>query len=231
MDKYMMFDEKNKLFEDRKQAGIKLAERLKKYRSAERLIVLALPRGGVPVAYEVAKSLSAPLDVFITRKLRFPDNPELALGALAENGEVFLNGDLTDYYSEEYLEKEKAYQKKEIKRRQILYRGGMELPSLTGKTVILIDDGVATGATMIATLRALKASQVKELIVAVPVAPYETIEKLSHLADKLIMIYTPSPFIAVGVHYTDFGQVSDDQVKEYLERAKTMDEFHKEARA
>jgi predicted phosphoribosyltransferase len=231
MDKFMMFDEKNRLFQDRKQAGIKLAERLEKYKSAENLVIVALPRGGVPVAYEVAKSLSAPLDVFITRKLRFPDNPELALGALAENGEVFLNEDLMDYCSEEYLQKEKAYQKKEIKRRQMLYRGGMELPSLAGKTVILIDDGVATGATMIATLCALKASRVKELIVAVPVAPHDIIDKVSSLSDKLVILYTPSPFIAVGAHYMDFAQVSDDEVKEYLEAAKTVDEFHKEARA
>jgi predicted phosphoribosyltransferase len=231
MDKYMMYEEGNKLFQDRNQAGIKLAERLKQYKAAKNLIVLALPRGGVPVAFEVAKLLGAPLDVFITRKLRFPDNPELALGALAENGEVFLNEDLMDYCSEEYLEKETAYQKKEIKRRQILYRGGMELPSLSGKTVILIDDGVATGATMIATLRALKASQVKELIVAVPVAPHDIIEKLSGLADKLVILYTPSPFIAVGVHYFDFRQVTDEEVKEYLEKVKTLDEFHKEARA
>lgn len=226
-----MYDQKSVLFQDRKQAGIKLAERLKKYKSAENLVIVALPRGGVPVAYEVAKSLHTPLDVFITRKLRFPDNPELALGALAENGEVFLNEDLMNYCSEEYLEKEIAYQKEDIRRRQNLYRGGMELSSLAGKTVILIDDGVATGATMIATLRALKASQVKELIVAVPVAPRDIIEKLSDLADKLVILYTPSPFIAVGAHYTDFGQVSDDEVKEYLERAKSIDEFHKEARA
>ena len=105
------------------------------------------------------------------------------------------------------------------------------MPSLAGKTVILIDDGVATGATMIATLRALKASQVKELIVAVPVAPRDIIEKLSGLSNKLVILYTPSPLIAVGAHYTDFAQVSDDEVKEYLERAETIDEFHKEARA
>ena len=228
MGSQMVREEENKLFHDRKEAGIKLAERLKKYEAAENLMVLALPRGGVPVAFEVAKTLGAPLDVFITRKLRFPDNPELALGALAENGEVFLNQDLMDYCPDGYLEQEISYQKKEIKRRQMLYRGVVESPPLSGKTVILVDDGVATGATMIASIRALKASRVKELIVAVPVAPRDMIEKLSGLADKLVILHTPSPFIAVGVHYFDFRQVSDEEVKKYLDESKKRDKFHKE---
>ena len=215
------------LFRDRKEAGRSLANRLSKYKKAENILILALPRGGVPVGFEVAKSLKVPLNVFITRKLRFPDSPELAVGALAENGEIFLNKELIDYCPKEYLEKEISYQKEEIKRRQILYRGGMELPTLTGKEVILIDDGVATGATMIASICALKASGVKKLIVAVPVAPPEIVEELSRLADELIIPYTPSPFIAVGVHYSDFRQVSDEEVKEGIEKIKTIEESYK----
>lgn len=211
-----------RLFRDRKEAGRGLASRLGKYKKEENVFILALPRGGVPVAFEVAKSLELPLDVFITRKLRFPDNPELAVGALAENGEVFLNSELVNYCPKGYLEEEIAYQKEEIKRRQILYRGGMESPALSGKEVILIDDGVATGATMIASIRALKASGVKRVVVAVPVAPPEIIEELSELADELVVLYTPSPFIAVGVHYSDFRQVSDEEVKGYLEEAREI---------
>lgn len=216
------------LFIDRKGAGKELAQRLRNYKGVESLIILALPRGGVPVAFEVAKSLDAPLDVFITRKLRFPDNPELAIGALAENGEVFLNKDLVNHYTNEYLREEVLYQHEEIKRRQKLYRGKLRLPAFKNKIVILIDDGVATGATMIATIRALRASGIEKLIVAVPVAPEEIIERLSSLADELVVLYTPSPFIAVGMHYSDFKQVSDEEVKGYLEKTKTIDEPHKE---
>src|SRR4030066_272629 len=132
--------ERIKLFKDRKEAGIKLANILSKYKSQENILILALPRGGVPVAFEVAKSLKTTLDVFITRKLRFPDNPELAVGALAENGEIFLNKDLIDCCPDNYLEEETSFQKEEIKRRQILYRDGKGLPSFIGKDVILIDE-------------------------------------------------------------------------------------------
>ncbi len=214
----------SKVFTDREEAGMELANKLGKYKGKENLLILALPRGGVPVAFEVAKSLGTQLDVFITRKLRFPDEPELAVGALAENGEVFLNDELKDYCPEEYLEKELSFQREEIKRRQIMYRGGKELPSLSGKTVILIDDGIATGATMIATIRALRASNVKELIVAVPVAPPDVVEEFSKLADELIALYTPYPFFAVGAHYMDFSQVSDEEVKKYLDRSRIMHE-------
>lgn len=219
-----------KLFQDRKEAGMQLARRLSRYKAVENILILALPRGGVPVAFEVAKSLGAPLEVSITRKLRFPDNPELALGALAENGDIFLNKELMTHWSKRYLKEEISYQKEEIKRRQILYRDGRELPSLIDKAIILIDDGVATGATMIATIRALRATGVKKIIVAVPVAPPEIIEELSGLADELVALYTPSPFIAVGVYYIDFRQVSDEEVKRYLEEAKTIDKSHREVK-
>ncbi len=222
--------ERIKLFKDRKEAGIKLANILSKYKSQENILILALPRGGVPVAFEVAKSLKTTLDVFITRKLRFPDNPELSVGALAENGEIFLNKDLIDYRPNNYLEEETSFQKEEIKRRQILYRDGKGLPSFVGKEVILIDDGIATGATMIATIHALRASGIKKLIIALPVAPPGIVKELNKLADVLVIIYTPSPFLAVGEHYQDFRQVSDDEVKEYLEEAKTIDQFDKEVR-
>jgi putative phosphoribosyl transferase len=222
----MKFAYKSKIFKDRKEAGRELAEQLSKYRRKENILILALPRGGVPVAFEVAESLGADLDVFITRKLRFPDEPELAVGALAENGEVFLNNELKNYCPKKYLEEEISYQREEINRRQIVYRDRKELPSLSGKTIILIDDGIATGATMMATIRALRASDVKELIVAVPVAPPEVIEEFSKLADELVVLYTPSPFIAVGAHYSYFSQVSDEEVREYLEKAKTICEQH-----
>jgi putative phosphoribosyl transferase len=218
----MTFTYKSKIFKDRKEAGRELAEKLSKYKGKENILILALPRGGVPVAFEVAESLGADLDVFITRKLRFPHNPELAVGALAENGEVFLNKELKDYCPKEYLEEEISYQREEIKRRQIIYKREKELPSLSGKTIILIDDGIATGATMIVTIHALRAFDVKELIVAVPVAPPEVIKEFSSLADELVVLYTPSPFIAVGAHYSYFSQVSDEEVREYLEKAKTI---------
>jgi predicted phosphoribosyltransferase/dienelactone hydrolase len=219
---YKKFAFKRKIFKDREEAGRELAEKLTKYKGKESILILALPRGGVPVAFEVAKSLNAHLDVFITKKLRFPEQPELAVGALAENGEIFLNKELKDYCPKEYLEEEILYQREEIKRRQVAYRGGKELPSVSGKTIILIDDGIATGATMIATIRALKASDFKELIVAVPVAPSEVIEEFSKLVDELVVLYAPYPFYAVGAHYSDFTQVSDEEVREYLEKAEIM---------
>jgi len=215
---------RERIFKDRHEAGKRLAERLKKYSNLDDVVVLALPRGGVPVAFEVAKYIGAPLDVFITRKLRFPDEPELALGALAENGEVFLNKELVQYCPESYIEKEKEYQWEEIKRCQLAYRNGQGLPPLEGKVVILIDDGVATGATMIATIYALRASGVKRIVVAVPVAPPETAEELLRLADELIVLYTPSPFFAVGMYYSDFRQLSDAEVREYLEQARSFTE-------
>ncbi|MGE5443931.1 MAG: phosphoribosyltransferase [Ignavibacteriales bacterium] len=222
----MKFAYKSKIFKDRKEAGKELAEKLSEYKGKENILILALPRGGVPVAFEVAESLGADLDVFITRKLRFPGEPELAVGALAENGEVFLNKELKNYCSEEYLKEEISYQREEVRRRQVLYRDGKELPSLVGKTIILIDDGIATGATMIATIRALRASDIKVLIVAVPVAPTEVIKEFSKLADELVVLYTPYPFIAVGAHYSYFNQVSDEEVREYLEKSKTISEQH-----
>lgn len=206
----------DKLFLDRKEAGKELANRLAKYKSRQNVQVLALPRGGVPVAFEVAKLLELPLDIFITRKLRFPDQPELALGALAETGEVFLNEELRAYYSNKYLEEEISYQKEEISRRQDLYRDGDKLPRLEDKEVILVDDGIATGATAIAAVRALRASGVKKIIVAIPVAPQDSVDRFSSLADELVVLFTPSPFYAVGLHYSDFSQVSDDEVKSYL---------------
>ncbi|MCI0454348.1 MAG: phosphoribosyltransferase [Candidatus Dadabacteria bacterium] len=222
--------ESTKLFKDRREAGIRLAERLVKYKPLENIMIIALPRGGVPVAYEVAKSLKAPLDVFITRKLRFPGNPELAAGAVAENGEIFLNKEMADYCSDGYLEEEISYQKEEIKHRQILYRGEKRLPPLIRKSVILIDDGVATGATMIATIHALRTSRVSRLIVAVPVAPLNIVEELAKVSDELVVMYTPTPFFAVGEHYDDFRQVSDEEVKKYLEEVKIEDQSRKEAR-
>jgi predicted phosphoribosyltransferase len=216
-----------KFFQDRKEAGIKLAEKLSGYSTVENILILALPRGGLPVAFEVAKSLRVPLDVFITRKLRFPHNPELAMGALAENGEIFLNKELIDYCPEDYLEEEISHQKVEIKRRQILYRDGRELPLLMGETVILVDDGIATGATMRASIHALRPFGVRKLLVAVPVAPREIVEELSRLADDLVVLYTPSTFTAVGAYYLNFEQVTDEEVKEYIEGANTAEKSRK----
>jgi predicted phosphoribosyltransferase len=206
------------LFRDRHEAGKLLAQKLLDLKGNPNAIVLGIPRGGVVVAYEVAKTLGLPLDVFVARKIGAPGNPELAIGAVASDGTVVLDELSISLMGvpKQYIEKETERQKEEIRKRIQAYRGGREGYSLQGKIVILVDDGVATGATIIASLRAIKASNPSQTILAVPVAPPDTVEKLRREADKVICLYTPSPFWAVGAFYVNFEQISDEEVQALL---------------
>ncbi|MDR7587078.1 MAG: phosphoribosyltransferase [Armatimonadota bacterium] len=201
------------IFRDRREAGAQLAEALQSCRD-RRPVVLAVPRGGVVVGYQVAVALDAPLDVVVPRKLRAPFNPELAIGAVAHDGSVYLDEGLvrTLGVPDDYLRQEIAYQTEEIRRRMHAYRGERPLPDVAGATAIVVDDGVATGATMIAALRAVRALGPRELVAAVPVAPPETVERLRREADQVVCLHTPALFYAVGQFYEDFSQTTDEEV-------------------
>lgn len=202
------------IFKDRKDAGKQLAEKLAHYRDKAELIVLGLPRGGVTVAYEIAGALNCPLDILIVRKIGFPGNPELAAGAVSETGTVVLNEDIVAAYgvSRAYLDRETARQKEEIARRISLYRGGKGVPPLAGKTVILVDDGVATGATAKAAISTLKQEKIAKLVVALPVATQEAEREIAPTVDEWVCLQTPAGFMAVGNYYYDFTQVEDEDV-------------------
>jgi len=209
------------MFSDRKDAGVQLASRLKEYKDQPGVLVLALPRGGVATGYEIARSLNVPLDIVIVRKIGFPGQPELGIGAVSETGTVVLNESIISIYgvSKDYIKREISRQKEEITRRVKLYRKGKKLLSLEGKTIILVDDGVATGATMKAAIATLKEEKIKKLIVALPVAPPSMADELKQMVDTLICIETPFDFMAVGAYYHDFTQVSDEEVVDLLERS------------
>jgi putative phosphoribosyl transferase len=202
------------VFKDRKDAGKQLAGKLTHYRDKENVIVLGLPRGGVTVAYEIARALSCPLDILIVRKIGFPGDPELAVGAVSETGCVVFNEDIVSRYrvSREYLEQETTRQKGEIARRIALYRRGRGVPSLAGKTVILVDDGVATGATAKAAISTLKQEKIAKLVFALPVASQEAERNIAPLVDEWVCLEAPSGFRAVGQFYSDFTQVEDQDV-------------------
>jgi predicted phosphoribosyltransferase len=206
------------LFHDRREAGRRLVDKLRGYEGFEGLVVLALPRGGVPVGYEIARGLGAPLDVFIVRKLGLPGREELAMGALASGGVRVLNQRLVKRLGipEELIERVATEEGKEIARREREYRGGRPPLSVQGKTVLLIDDGLATGATMRAGVLALRGRAPQEIIVAVPVASADTCEALRSDADDVVCAMTPKPFRAVGLWYEHFEQTSDDEVRELL---------------
>jgi putative phosphoribosyl transferase len=209
------------MFADRRDAGVQLISRLKEYKDQQGVIVLSLPRGGVATGYEIARSLHIPLDIVIVRKIGFPGQPELGIGAVSETGTVVLNTSIISTYGvpKEYIEREVSRQKEEISRRVKLYRKGKKLPSLEGKTVILVDDGVATGATMKSAITTLKEENLKKLIVALPVAPPGVVKELEQMVDIFICIETPFDFMAVGSYYHDFTQVSDEEVINLLERS------------
>jgi putative phosphoribosyl transferase len=205
-------------FSDRREAGRVLADALSAYRGTPDLLVLGLPRGGVPVAWEVASALRAPLDVFVVRKLGAPRWEELAVGALASGGLVVLNDDvvsslrITDEHLAQVIEKESA----ELTRREAAYRGGREPVQPAGKTVILVDDGIATGASMLAAARAIRAAGPAKIVIAVPVAPPTPYRQLADAADDVVCVEVPASFLAVGEYYRDFSQTSDDEVRELL---------------
>jgi putative phosphoribosyl transferase len=207
-----------KPYHDRREAGMALAHALSKYANQTNTIVLALPRGGVPVAYEIAKALRVPLDVFIVRKLGVPDHPELAMGAIAEGGCTILNHDIIREcrVSPEALQAVKSIELQELTRRQMVYRQGRPLPDIQHKTVILVDDGVATGASLRAAMDALKMLKPAKLIVSVPVADPQVAEAFANIVDEFICPLQPLVLNAVGAWYEQFPQVDDDTVHRLL---------------
>ena len=212
------------LFRDRHDAGQRLAQKLLHYKEANDTIVIALPRGGVVVGYDVSRILRLPLDVLITRKLGTPSNPELAMGALAETGYVHMNSDvITEYHvGKAELDEEMSCQKREVHRRIERYRGGRALPPLKGQTVILVDDGIATGATFYATLGALIKSETARVVAAVPVAPPRIVAELKALVDEVVVLHTSEWFFGIGQFYKQFPQVEDEEVITCLEKVRAM---------
>jgi len=210
-------------FRDRSEAGRVLAQQLTEYAGRDDVIVLALPRGGIPVGYEVAKALGAPLEVFVARKLGVPGHQELAMGAIASGGSAVLDQGLVRRLgvTQAQLDRAVADETRELERREQAYRGDREAPDLRGKTVILVDDGLATGATMRAATLAVRDQQPARIVVAVPVAAEETCDQFRDVVDDVICAVTPKPFYAVGMWYEDFDQTTDDEVRELLERART----------
>jgi putative phosphoribosyl transferase len=204
----------NRPFSDRYEAGRVLAESLSEYAGRCDVTVLGLPRGGVPVAYEVARTLGVPLDVFLVRKLGAPGQEELAMGAIASGGIVVINDEVVDALgvSWDLVESEIARERMELSRRERLYRGGRQPLELAGRIVILVDDGLATGSTMRAAVRALRRKQPAKIIVAVPTAAPSTCRDFERIADACICSIKPEPFRAVGLWYENFNQVSDEEV-------------------
>jgi putative phosphoribosyl transferase len=205
-------------FRDRAEAGRVLAGALASYAGRTDLIVLALPRGGVPVAFEVARALGAPLDVFLVRKLGLPGHEELAMGAIASGGIRLINEDVVRAYhvSDAQIESVSEAEERELERRERSYRDGRSLPPLHDRTVILVDDGLATGATMRAAVLALRQESPARIVVAVPVAAAETCEDFRSIVDDIVCAETPSPFYAVGLWYEDFAQTTDEEVHDLL---------------
>src|SRR6266446_6947448 len=208
-------------FSNRIEAGRQLAEKLDKYAGREDVIVLGLPRGGVPVAYEVAKRLRAPLDVFVVRKLGVPGFEELAAGAIASGGVRVLNEDVMRAipHADQAIETVTARETAELQRREQIYREGRPAPELRDRIAILVDDGLATGATMRAAVKAMRQRGAAKIVVAVPVGPPDTCRELEQEADETICLSTPPFFQAVGQYYEDFSQTSDEDVRELLSQA------------
>jgi predicted phosphoribosyltransferase len=206
------------LFRDRRDAGRHLARQLTSYADDPDLLILALPRGGVPVAYEVAAALGAPLDLFLVRKLGVPGQPELAMGAISSGGVRVLNEEIVDLLGipDEVIEDVTRQEQQELSRREREYRGDRPAPEVHGRTVILIDDGLATGSTMRAAVAALRRQQPRRIVVAVPVAAPATCEEFKSLVDDIVCALTPEPFRAVGLWYLDFSQTTDEEVHELL---------------
>jgi putative phosphoribosyl transferase len=209
-----------RIFEDRREAGRLLARALEEHR-ARRPVVVGLPRGGVPVAFEVARHLQAPLDVFVVRKLGVPFQPELAMGAIASGGVLVRNEELLRMLEdgEQALATVERQERRNLEARERLYRGSRAPVVISGREVIVVDDGLATGSTMKAAVKALKAAGAARVVVAVPVGPPDTCRELEQLADEVVCLESPRGFSAVGQWYSDFGQTSDDEVQQLLEDA------------
>jgi len=208
-------------FRDRRHAGAFLAARIQAYANRPNLLILALPRGGVPVAFEVAQALRAPLDLFLVRKLGVPGHEELAMGAIASGGVQVLNRDVVDmlHLSPADIDLVAARELQELERRENAYRGDRSPPALAHRTIILVDDGLATGASMRAAAEALRRRDVERIVVAVPVASSHTCAEIKNLVDDLVCAMTPTHFRAVGQWYQDFDQTSDDEVRDLLAQA------------
>ena len=203
------------MFEDRKDAGKKLASALMKYKDKD-VLVLAIPRGGVEVAYEVAKTLSAKLDIVVSKKLPLPENPEAGFGAIAEDGSIFINEIATRYLNPETIDQIKAEQVHEIRRRINVLRSGKPLTSINNKTIILVDDGIAMGSTMRAAIMLCKNKGAKKIIVASPVAGPETVREISRLVDEMVILEKPIFFQAVAQVYVNWYDVSDSEVVQIM---------------
>ena len=217
-------------FRDRRDAGEQLAGKLQAYASLPDVMVLALPRGGVPVAYEVARALGAPLDVLTVRKLGVPGQPELALGAIATGGARVLNEEVVRGLglSDEIIRAVAEREGRELKRRERTYRGGRAGLELRGRTILLIDDGIATGATMRAAVAAVREQAPARLVVAVPVGAAEVCNQLRCVVDEVVCVRTPEPFFAVGQWYENFPQTTDDEVRELLAASEvSQNELHR----
>lgn len=214
-------------FQDRRDAGRQLAAKLASYAGDSGVLVLGLPRGGVPVAYEVARSLHAPLDVFVVRKLGVPGRRELAMGAIASGGMRVLNPDVIEALgiSPAAVESVADRELLELERQQQVYRGQDPLPELSGRTVIVVDDGLATGSTMRAAVGTLRQSDPARIVVAVPVAAAETARRLREVADSVVCLSAPPDFHAVSMWYEDFSQTSDEEVRNLLESSSQKGPF------
>jgi putative phosphoribosyl transferase len=214
--------DRNRVFRDRSDAGRQLGERLVRMHIGGELIVLGLPRGGIPVACEVAAALGAPVDVLVVRKLGAPFNPELAVGSIASGGVIVYNRWLLAELGldEEALAPILDRERRELTRRERVYRGDKPVPKLDGKTVIIVDDGAATGATMHAGVKAVRALGPRRIVVAVPTSSQEAADRLAAVADEVVALSTPEPYLAVGTWYQVFDQLSDEDVAAWLARAE-----------
>jgi predicted phosphoribosyltransferase len=215
-------------FIDRRNAGRVLATRLAKYAGRDDVVVLGLPRGGVPVAYEAASAIGAPMDVFLVRKLGTPGHRELAMGAIASGGVRVLNEDVVHWYgiSDVAIERIAREEQEELERRERAYRGDRPAPDLTNKIVILIDDGLATGSTMRAAAHAVRARGPARVVIAVPVGAPQTCAELAAVADEVICARMPEPFSAVGQWYLNFDQTDDDEVRALLQKSSATPQAH-----
>jgi putative phosphoribosyl transferase len=213
-----MWRDSSSLFSDRREAGRVLASKLRHYAGRPDLVVLALPRGGVPVAFEIAEALDAPLEIFLVRKLGMPGHPEFAIGALASGGVRVLNDEAVNWYqvSDSAIEQVARQEQAELERRERDYRQGRPLPDLSNRVVMLVDDGLATGSTMRAAVQAVRQLGPARVVVAVPVGAPSTCDGFRTIADEIVCARTPEPFSAVGQWYRNFSQTTDDEVRALL---------------